>query len=524
MKRCICFDTRWKVFWHSDSHRSVREQKVQSMLWMLLLLILIAALTACGGGTSSNEGPPSEVSPNQAPSFTSEANVSVPENTMTLIPVTASDADGDPITYRIMGGNDADQFHIDSQTGELSFKVVPDFDAPTDNNANNTYLVTVEASDGVNTARQSLVVSVTGVGLTVNVAPGHIKTLAFSWVAIPGVTHYKLYVNPNGVSGYTQVGRDIAATHTEVPIPAVHLTDWVNSLYILEGYDEHGLISRSDAVDITSLMLDTIGYIKASNAEAGDWFGMRIALSGDGNTLAVGAGSEDSAATGVDGDQDDNTAFIAGAVYVFSRVDGVWAQQAYIKASNTEAGDRFGWSIALNGDGNTLAAGASWEDSAATGVDGDQEDNTAPGASAVYVFSRVNGVWAQQAYIKASNAEEFNMFGISIALNGDGNTLAVGAPLEHSAATGVDGDQHDNTAPWAGAVYVFSRVDGVWAQQAYIKASNAEEDDEFGDSVALSGDGNTLAAGASWEDSAATGVDGDQHDNTAPLAGAVYIY
>ncbi len=64
---------------------------------------------------------------------------------------------------------------------------------------------------------------------------------------------------------------------------------------------------------------------------------------------------------------------------------GVWSQQAYIKASNTEAGDQFGWSVALSGD--TLAVSAVAEASAATGIDGDQGDNSANTAGAVYVFS-----------------------------------------------------------------------------------------------------------------------------------------
>ncbi len=118
-----------------------------------------------------------------------------------------------------------------------------------------------------------------------------------------------------------------------------------------------------------------------------------------------------------------------------------FAQEAYIKASNTDADDRFGRSVALSGDGNTLAVGAAQETSAATGVNGDQADNNARFAGAVYVFTRDSGgVWTQQAYIKASNTDRVDRFGRSVALSGDGNTLAVGAFGERSAATGVNGD------------------------------------------------------------------------------------
>ena len=104
----------------------------------------------------------------------------------------------------------------------------------------------------------------------------------------------------------------------------------------------------------------------------------------DGDTLAVGAIQEDSSATGINGDQADNSASDSGAVYVFTRdASGVWSQQAYVKASNTEARDFFG-SVAVDGD--TLAVGANVEDSSATGIDGDQADNSAAGSGAAYVF------------------------------------------------------------------------------------------------------------------------------------------
>src|SRR6478735_4147698 len=174
-----------------------------------------------------------------------------------------------------------------------------------------------------------------------------------------------------------------------------------------------------------------------------------MALSGD--TLAVGAQFEASNATGVNGDQTDNSAPNSGAVYVFTRANGVWTQQAYLKASNTEAGDQFGVIMALSGD--TLAVGAQFEDSSATGVNAHNEsDNSAKDSGAVYVFTRTAGVWTQQAYLKASNTGEGDQFGVNVALVGD--TLAVGAYAEASEATGVNHDGSNNNAPGSGAVYV----------------------------------------------------------------------
>jgi len=264
-------------------------------------------------------------------------------------------------------------------------------------------------------------------------------------------------------------------------------------------------------------------YLKASNTDAIDQFGMSVTLSADGSTLAVGASTEDSAATGIGGNQADNSASSAGAVYVFTRSGTTWSQQAYLKASNTGAVDQFGTSVALSADGSTLAVGAFRESSSATGIGGNQGDG-AFGAGAVYVFTRSGTTWSQQAYVKASNTNTGDQFGMSVALSGDGSTLAVGAPFEFSAATGIDGNQADNSASSAGAVYVFTRSGATWSQQAYVKASNTDMGDEFGLSVALSGDGSTLAVGAAFEDSAATGIDGNQADNSASNAGAVYVY
>jgi hypothetical protein len=142
----------------------------------------------------------------------------------------------------------------------------------------------------------------------------------------------------------------------------------------------------------------------------------------------------------------------------------------------------------------------------------------------VYLFRFDGTSWSQQAYIKASNTEANDRFGFAVALSADGNTLAVGAYGEDSGATGINGDQSNNSAHHAGAAYLF-RFDGTsWAQRAYIKPSNTEADDYFGWVVALSAHGNTLAVGAINEDSSATGIKGDQADNSAFIAGAVYIY
>jgi hypothetical protein len=117
----------------------------------------------------------------------------------------------------------------------------------------------------------------------------------------------------------------------------------------------------------------------------------------------------------------------------------------------------------------------------------------------------------QSAYVKASNPHMGDHFGNggtllgdSVALSGDGLTMAVGAPNEGSGAKGVNGNQNDTSVYSAGAVYVFIRRDSgsPWTQQAYVKASNPQPGAELGHVVVLSADGNTMAVSAYFEASA----------------------
>jgi tartrate dehydratase beta subunit/fumarate hydratase class I family protein len=276
-------------------------------------------------------------------------------------------------------------------------------------------------------------------------------------------------------------------------------------------------------------------YVKASNTgEAGtsekfgegDQFGFSLALSASGDTLAVGALTEDGGTPGINGNQADNSAASAGAVYVFTRMGAAWSQQAYIKSSNIDAGDLFGYSVALSADGGTLAVGAFDEDGSARTINA-PADNRSAGSGAAYVFVRVAATWSQQAYIKPSNGESQDSFGVDVALSDDGSTLLVGSLDEDCTAIGVnppgcDSDWREDVS--VGAAYVFVRSGTAWSQQAFIKASNAGFNDWFGSRLALSGDGAVAAIGASLEDSRAAGVNGRQNDESASESGAVYLF
>jgi hypothetical protein len=122
-------------------------------------------------------------------------------------------------------------------------------------------------------------------------------------------------------------------------------------------------------------------YLKASNTGASDQFGAMVAVSGD--TVVVGAYGEDSSTTGVDSTPNED-GDRAGAAYVFTRSGTTWSQQAYLKASNTGAIDRFGLSVAVSGD--TVVVGAPYEDSSTTGVDSTPNES-ALDSGATYIFT-----------------------------------------------------------------------------------------------------------------------------------------
>ena len=240
---------------------------------------------------------------------------------------------------------------------------------------------------------------------------------------------------------------------------------------------EDGSTTQTYSIDITRTSAAAFAqnaYLKASDAQTSDIFSSSVAISGD--TLVVAAAYEDSSSTG---GESDNSVENSGAVYIFTRSAGTWTQQAFLKAPNAETNDRFGASVAIDGD--TLVISATLESSSTMGG---ESNNSVFGSGAVYVFTRSAGAWTQEAFLKASNAGESDFFGHSVAISGD--TLVAGAILEDSVVTD------------SGAVYVFTRSAGVWTQQDFLKASDAGDAEYFGHSVSL--DGDTLAVGANRAD------------------------
>ena len=168
-----------------------------------------------------------------------------------------------------------------------------------------------------------------------------------------------------------------------------------------------------------------------------------------GDTIVVGAPHDFHEADSA------NSSSRQGSAYVFTRSGTIWSQQAKLTASDAAGRDYLGIAVAISGD--TVVVGA------------DQGGSQRPGAAYVFVCSGT--AWSEQAKLTASDAEDHDRFGHSVALSGD--TAVVGAVSDDDA-----GDS-------SGAAYVFVRSGNTWSQQAKLTASDAAERDTLGRSVAL---------------------------------------
>jgi hypothetical protein len=289
--------------------------------------------------------------------------------------------------------------------------------------------------------------------------------------------------NQNGepftASPWTTSGNDLTYTTGNV---AIGTTDTTVKLTV------GGPLRLTDgSVNTDMSVTDSSGFfeqqkIQASDIDSEDYFGNSVSVSGDGNTVIVGAPREDNGGSG------------AGAAYIFTRsgsgwLEQTWSEQQKIQALDKQSRDLFGWSVSISEDGNTAIVGARYEFV-------DDYIETPVEAGAAYIFTRSESGWSQQAKIEASDKQGNDQFGWSVSISGDGNTAIVGAYAE------------DN----AGAAYIFTRSGSEWSEQQKIQASDKDPEDSFGQSVSISGDGNTAIVGAYFEDTGGSG------------AGAAYIF
>jgi hypothetical protein len=143
---------------------------------------------------------------------------------------------------------------------------------------------------------------------------------------------------------------------------------------------------------------------------------------------------------------------------------------------------------------------------------------TTPGE--VFAYRRTGAAWQQTARLRAMLPRTSDSFGSSLALT---ETAAlIGACGDMSGAKGVGADASRRDGAYSGAAYLYAREKADWKLSAYLKAANANSNDMFGFSAALSGE--TAIIGAIWESSNASGLNGNQDNNSLGSSGAVYMF
>ncbi|MBT3362749.1 MAG: hypothetical protein HN929_03190 [Chloroflexi bacterium] len=216
----------------------------------------------------------------------------------------------------------------------------------------------------------------------------------------------------------------------------------------------------------------TESKLTAGDGATGDSFGQSVAVSGD--TMVVGAWGDDDLGTN------------AGSAYVYTRSGTTWTQQAKLQSSDGMWDDKFGYSVAISGD--TLVVGAYADD----------EDTYTLNSGSVYIFTRSGTTWTEQAKLTDSEGAANDYFGYSVAIDDD--TLVIG----------TYGDDDDAYSENSGSVFIYTRSSNIWTQQVKLTASDGEQADYFGYSVAIS------------DDTVAIGTHGD--DDGAFASGAAYVF
>lgn len=500
-------------------------KKRSAVLPSAATIYLIFSLLGC----SSSDSPTTSPQTNLPPQITIAGEFNHPEGQLYVTELNANDSDGDNLSFEL-SGDDAEQFTLTSNS--LYFVDAPDYSAPADTDQNNSYSLSLTVSDGQQSATAQFQINVLEqlkrTELSIGFKPP--RLVEFNWQENGAASHYQIMLSTDGGNTYTQVGEDIAAGNSQSQ-HEINLTQMRDANYRLYTCDQLECLS-SEPVWVGSELNQAIGILRANTPKSNIRFGYRISVSGDGKTIAVGS-YDNSNSAGVNGDDTDASGSEVGSVQIFNKQGTDWILGDYIKPLNPNTADWFA-EVSLNYDGTVLAVGAPGEDGTGDGVNPVADDDiSAVGTGAVYIFRLVEGTWEQTDYIKASNPDPHDSFGFSVDLDAEGNTLAVGAIGEDNVYINNIIEGQNNNELESGAVYVFEFVDEVWRQRAYIKPAYplitidpilAHEESEFGHSVSLSDLGDRLAVGAPHEKSLAGGVDAFDYNNEGESAGAAFLY
>ncbi|WP_339617737.1 hypothetical protein [uncultured Gilvimarinus sp.] len=203
-----------------------------------------------------------------------------------------------------------------------------------------------------------------------------------------------------------------------------------------------------------------------------------------------------------------------------------WELATELNAPEVFTGQHFGHRVLLSNDGTKLLVGVNYD---STLVDAGQLEKPE-----VYMYQRDSGEWSlahtfaqldQQGAIDSDDNGR-SRYGSVFSMSRDGTRVLIGDPTEDGNGNGFFANDGNNAAGLAGAAYLYNYADGAWQEEVYIKAKNTDAGDQFGEAVSISGDGKIIAIGAPEEDGPAVGVDtAVMADNgNADGSGAVYLY
>ncbi|MCW8108071.1 FG-GAP repeat protein [Alteromonas ponticola] len=221
-------------------------------------------------------------------------------------------------------------------------------------------------------------------------------------------------------------------------------------------------------------------YVKAFNSGVDDNFGSAVAITEDGRVLVVGAPREDGSSDSVL-EAENDLLQDAGAVYVYIKdEEGIYQLQHYLKSTESVENGQFGSQVAISKDGASLFV------TSAHNIEGVGLRNT------VYVYEMTDNNWSRKTVLISSNNEVNDLFGDAIDLSDGGETLVVGAP-KNGAVVFDDGEMSETY--YEGAAYVFSKINNEWSETALLKSANPVLESYFGDAVAIAGSASKIVVG-----------------------------
>ena len=316
------------------------------------------------------------------------------------------------------------------------------------------------------------------------------------------------YFEDNGATNYGAVyiytysdGKWDDGTRIGIPYPSSNITTDkgfgrsvdINSagtrIVVGAHYDDEGANDAGAAYVYSYIggtwTLDTVsgvstGRIQASDKAANDRFGNSVAMNGDGTRIIVGSM------------QDDDGGSSSGSAYIYTYSGGSWGTEKKLVASDDQADDQFGTSVAITSDGTKVVVGAPYED---TG-------GSAYGKVYTYIYNSGTGNWDESSQkLQATSFEGTGdkAFGISVNMNADGTKMIVGAHFEDTGTSGVSTND-------SGSAYIYTYSGGSWGSEVHLRASDATaaiadgSDDEFGWRVRMNNDGTKVIVGAKYED------------------------